>query len=44
MKHELSESMYTFLRKVIDLENILSEIDFKIMTWNHVIKTLFRLK
>ena len=26
------------------MENILPKIDFKVMTWNHDIKTLFHLK
>ena len=32
------------IRKIIGLENALSEKDFKVMTWNHDIKTLFHLK
>ena len=45
MRYELSESMYIhIIRKIIGLENVLSEMDFKVMTWNHDIKTLFHLK
>ena len=45
MRYELSESMYIhIIRKIIGLENALSEKDFKVMTWNHDIKTLFHLK
>ena len=32
------------IRKIVGLENILSKIDFKVITWKHYIKTLFYLK
>ena len=45
MRYELSESMYIhIIRKMIGLENVLSEMDFNFMSWNHDIKTLLYLK
>ena len=32
------------IKKIVGLENILSEIDFKVITWNRDINTLFHLK
>ena len=32
------------MNKIVGLENILSEIDFKVITWNQDINTLFHLK
>ena len=32
------------IRKIVGLENILSEIDFKVITWNQDINTLFHLE
>ena len=31
-------------RKIVGLEDILSEIDFKVVAWNHDIKTLLHFK